>query len=167
MKHTNNLYTQNRSDDGQEELIYQNPEQPYQLAYQNSPVQTSQNPFQTSFFPVTTPRFVFSSVSTTRSPYDFNFFPTNKPSPFVSSPDVSRVNPNENFFLGNYFETLRKTTKSPYDFGNFGKTSPSPFVQIFNDNIDNNYLKRSYNVASYYSDSSNLNKSIVNGRLSI
>lgn len=139
-------------DNGQEVLIYQNPGQVYQNTQQYNPYENSQIQTQNPYFPsiTTTQRYIFSPVSSTRSPYDFNNFPTQKQY--------------ENSFLGNYFSTLRKTTKSPYDFANFGRTTQNPFSQNFNDHIDNNYLKRSYNIASYYSDSSNLNKTVVNGK---
>lgn len=154
-------------------LIYENPSQDYQNPYQNNPfdsiqLQTPQNPYKFPSISTTPPqRFTFNPVSTSRSPYDFNQFSSPTPNPYLITPDLVSVDPNENSFLGNYFNTLRKTTKSPYDFGNFGRTSQNPFNQNFNDNIDNNYLKRSYNLASFYSDSSNLNKTVVNGRLSI
>ncbi|XP_076269046.1 sol narae metalloprotease isoform X2 [Rhynchophorus ferrugineus] len=45
------------------------------------------------------------------------------------------------------------TTKNPYDFGDFGKKA--------NEDLNSNYLKRSYNSASYFGDSSDLKNSTI------
>ncbi|KAF5298699.1 hypothetical protein FQA39_LY11709 [Lamprigera yunnana] len=51
-----------------------------------------------------------------------------------------------NPYVGKFYEIQKQTTKNPYDFANFAKNYQD---------INSNYLKRSYNVASYY-DSSNV-----------
>lgn len=58
----------------------------------------------------------------------------------------------------NFIKFKVQTTKSPYDFADFFKdiyTTKGPYDR---DDINNNYLKRSYNLASYY-DSSNVRNS--------
>lgn len=108
-------------------------------------------------------QFTFNPFSTSKSHYDYNKTPTQKPYSHFGSPSLGKVSSNANTFLGNYFNTLMKTTKSLYDFGNFGITTQRTFSDNFNVNVDNNYLKRSYDIASYYVDSSNVNKTVKNG----
>lgn len=147
----NNLY----------DTLYQNPynhinHQSNQNPNQNLNQNPNQNDYSTttqSVYSSQTSKYYFQPISTTKSPYDFKNFG------IISTSTTAQ--PSENT---PYYFTKRSTTRNPYDFGNFGKTTPNNIN--FEDNINNNYLKRSYNVASYYSDSSNISKTIVNGRLS-
>ncbi|ENN70262.1 hypothetical protein YQE_13045, partial [Dendroctonus ponderosae] len=71
-------------------------------------------------------------------------------------------------YLHNFFP--KQTTRSPYDFRDFGKKSTeSPYNLGFgyNDNINNNYLKRSYNAASYFGDSSTFNNKTVTSAIAL
>ncbi|RZC33117.1 venom metalloproteinase 3, partial [Asbolus verrucosus] len=134
----------------EEEVNYQRPETPnYYNEYTTPPYYRSENP--TPYYPTQSPYttsykpFGFHRFSTTRSPYDFKHFGqqyTTK-SPYQTSKTYhSQTTPNP--YVGNYYQLRQQTTKNPYDFANFGR----------NYDINNNYLKRSYNAASYYSDSS-------------
>ncbi|KAJ8923959.1 hypothetical protein NQ315_006735 [Exocentrus adspersus] len=177
----------------EEDLVTQNPAQPFGYSFDTTPIQYNQfNPYMNMNYdeqnnqyqypyspeysastrtvsqtPYYTTKFTFKPLnlftfSTTKSPYDFKNFgkvstaltspsTTNLP---VSSTTIYTTNP----YIGTFYN-IRKTTKNPYDFGSFGKTT-----QSVNDNVNNNYLKRSYNDASYYSDS-NITQTIVTGRL--
>lgn len=134
--------------------------------YQYNSYQNQNTPPSTST--TTTKQFVykfsFPPFSTTRSPYNFDNF--GRPSTTTTTTTTTTPTPTHSthFFGGNFFGFQRQTTKNPYDFGNFGKTTENPYnVKYSNDNI-NNYLKRSYNAASYYSDSSNISRTVVAGR---
>ncbi|KAF5308591.1 hypothetical protein FQR65_LT06139, partial [Abscondita terminalis] len=103
---------------------------------------TTSKPFFFSFS--TTPSFIDKFFRTTKSPTTYRTFShhTNSPS--------STSNP----FVGKFYELQKQTTKNPYDFANFAKHYQD---------INNNYLKRSYNVASYY-DSSNIQNTNSNAQ---
>nr|CAI5829210.1 unnamed protein product [Callosobruchus analis] len=124
-----------------------------QSSYDSVPNQ--QNPYQNTFTSTSSPitrfsfKYNFVPFSTTKSPYNFENFAKTAKSPSTSA------------FLKNVFSTRRATTKSPYDFANFGGSTESPY----HDNVNNNYLKRSYNDASYFTDSSNVNSTYANRRL--
>ncbi|XP_068896312.1 A disintegrin and metalloproteinase with thrombospondin motifs like isoform X1 [Tenebrio molitor] len=130
-----------------EEVNYQRPETPNR-DYTTPPY----NP--TPYRPFTTPqRPGIYQFSTTKSPYDFNRFgPRTTKSPYQTTKhQYTTPNP----YVGNYYQLRQQTTKSPYDFANFGR----------NYDINSNYLKRSYNAANYYGDSSNVrNKSAAVNR---
>ncbi|XP_063907937.1 A disintegrin and metalloproteinase with thrombospondin motifs like isoform X2 [Zophobas morio] len=104
-----------------------------------------------------TPSRFNSPFSTTKSPYDFNSFARHFTSqnPYQGTKSYfGQTTPNP--YVGNYYQLRRQTTKSPYDFANFGRNTYD---------ISNNDLKRSYNPASYFSDSSNVrNKSALGSR---
>ncbi|XP_049826682.1 A disintegrin and metalloproteinase with thrombospondin motifs 16 isoform X2 [Aethina tumida] len=132
---------------------------------------TTQNPYYTTKSYTFKP-FNYFSISTTKSPYDFHNFgkeyTTQKPytnNYYTTQNPYSPTQSTSNPYVGNYFNVRRQTTKSPYDFADFGKqTTKNPYSLNYNDNINNNYLKRSYNAASYYSDSSNV-RNVTVGRL--
>ncbi|CAH1958565.1 unnamed protein product [Acanthoscelides obtectus] len=132
------------------------------VSNQPSPYDTvpnQQNPYQNTFTSTSAPitrfsfKYNFVPFSTTKSPYNFENFAKTAKSPSTAS------------FLKNIFSTRRATTKSPYDFANFGISTESPYSISYHDNVNNNYLKRSYNDASYYTDSSNVNATYDNRRL--
>jgi hypothetical protein len=130
-----------------EEVNYQRPETPNR-DYTTPPY----NP--TPYRPFTTPqRPGIYQFSTTKSPYDFNRFgPRTTKSPYQT---MKHQYTTPNPYVGNYYQLRQQTTKSPYDFANFGR----------NYDINSNYLKRSYNAANYYGDSSNVrNKSAAVNR---
>lgn len=180
----------NRFDDTEEEVIHENQEQPHNFdttpsynqnnqydinPYQNNPYDNNpnliQNQYTSSAQPYySTKKYYFQPITTTRSPYDFkNFGFTSSVNPYSTSnePSTNSNSPNQNNpYINSFLNFRRQTTKNPYDFGNFGKTTQSPYNINYDDNINNNYLKRSYNIASYYSDSSNINQTFANGRLS-
>ncbi|KAJ8979462.1 hypothetical protein NQ317_002812 [Molorchus minor] len=164
---------------------YENPLPPQYYQYQNNPYdfQSNQYPYSlqtqdfsgssdvTSQAPVsTTTRYTFRPLnlftfSTTKSPYDFKNFgkkSTTSPLPHtlpidyqtnpVSTYTTSTISP----FLNSLNNFRRQTTKNPYDFANFGKMTQSQYA-------DNNHLKRSYNAASYYTDSSNITETVLKG----
>ncbi|XP_974106.1 A disintegrin and metalloproteinase with thrombospondin motifs like isoform X1 [Tribolium castaneum] len=135
-----------------DEEVNQRPETPKYYDYTTPPY----NPNPPSYNPYTTPR-QFYQFSTTKSPYDFNDFArqyTSKNPYQTTESYYSQTTPNP--YVGNYYQLRLQTTKNPYDFANFGRN---------NYDINNNYLKRSYNTANYYSDSSNVrNKSAVFNR---
>lgn len=124
---------------------------PYYNYYQYS----SEDPYKNQYsVPPTQPPIVYSSspykqfsISTTRSPYNFENFGQQ----FTTQP-VAQPQTTKNPYIGNYYQIIQQTTKNPYDFANFGQ----PPKSYYNENVNNNYLKRSYNTASYYSDSSNV-----------
>nr|CAH7747888.1 unnamed protein product [Callosobruchus chinensis] len=128
-----------------------------QSSYDTIPNQ--QNPYQNTFTSTSTPitrfsfKYNFVPFSTTKSPYNFENFAKTAKSPSTSS------------FLKNFFSTRRSTTKSPYDFANFGVSTESPYSITYHENVNNNYLKRSYSDASYFTDSSNVNSTYANRRL--
>lgn len=140
----------------------------YNPDFSSSTKTSSQVPHRTTKF--TFRPFNLFTVTTTKSPYDFKNF--GKSSTTLTSSSTNNVQTNSlnpftstaNPYVGNYYNIRRQTTKNPYDFGNFGKTTQSAYNVKENDNINNNYLKRSYNDASYYLDSSNLTRTIVKGR---
>lgn len=107
------------------------------------------NPTQPYYNPYSTPPQRFYQFSTTKSPYDFNSF-TRQNSHDPNYFGQTTTNP----YVGNYYRLRLQTTKNPYDFANFGR----------NYDINNNDLKRSYNPANYYSDSSNVrnNSAVIN-----
>lgn len=95
------------------------------------------------------------SISTTRSPYNFeNFAQQYNTQTNYYPPQQQQQQTTKNPYVGNYYQIIQQTTKNPYDFANFGKN--------YHDNVNNNYLKRSYNAASYYSDSSNVRNVTAN-----
>ncbi|XP_044263174.1 venom metalloproteinase 3 isoform X2 [Tribolium madens] len=135
-----------------DEEVNQRPETPNYYDYTTPPY----NPNPPSYNPYTTPK-QFYQFSTTKSPYNFNNFArqyTSKNPYQTTHTYYSQTTPNP--YVGNYYQLRLQTTKNPYDFANFGRN---------NYDINNNYLKRSYNTANYYSDSSNIrNKSAVFNR---
>lgn len=158
----------------QSPYLYTTTQPPHTPSYYTT--QTPYKPPPTSTYYTTTttrPTTKFSylnffSVSTTKSPYDFKNFgrafqqptTTQRPtyttkSPYTFSyttknPYGDNVSTTKNPYIGDYYILRSKTTKSPYDFGDFGRTTKN-----YHDNINNNYLKRSYNSASYFQASSN------------
>ncbi|XP_017774534.1 PREDICTED: A disintegrin and metalloproteinase with thrombospondin motifs 1 isoform X2 [Nicrophorus vespilloides] len=128
---------------------------------------TTQSPYYTKLTTRYQPFQPFS-ISTTRSPYDFQHYfkqttstTTRKPfyttrTPYTYTTTTAKPNTTKNPYIGNYFLLKQKTTRNPYDFANFGKNYQTTNTANYNDNINNNYLKRSYNSASYFSDSSNI-----------
>lgn len=127
------------------------PPYPY---YQQQPEEPYNNPYSTNPPPQ---NYYYNVYSTTKSPYNFENF-GKQSTPGYYSPTPSTKNP----YVGNYYQLIQQTTKNPYDFGNFGQTTKNPYTVNYNDNINNNYLKRSYNTASYYSDSSNVRNVTAN-----
>ncbi|CAH1121894.1 unnamed protein product [Ceutorhynchus assimilis] len=139
--------------------------------YQNTDNYKPKNPKQSyvnnnrNFFTSTsTPT---SISSTTQKPLSWGWLiastTSNSKNPVIST---TTLNP----YIGNYYALIKQTTRSPYDFRDFGKkfstttTTENPYGNVgfgYNDNINNNYLKRSYNAASYYGDSSTLNKTVA------
>lgn len=147
----NMIYTCDRFHEDEEEV-----RTPNYYDYTTHPYNPNPPP---SYNPYTTPQRPpgFFQYSTTKSPYDFNNFAnqyTTK-NPYQTTQNYySQTTPNP--YVGNYYQLIQQTTKNPYDFANFGRN---------NYDINNNYLKRSYNAANYYSDSSNVrNKSAVFNR---
>ncbi|KAG5896449.1 hypothetical protein JTB14_022528 [Gonioctena quinquepunctata] len=137
--------------------------------FQNPQYTNNQNPYSPSTVPAeSTKRFTFPPISTTKSPYNYQNFEKQFTS---SSPKTTSINsvgttPNNPFF-SNFFAFWRQTTKSPYDFGDFGKPLQNPYSTVNVDSVNNNYLKRSYSDASYFSDSGRVSDSVlVNGRVS-
>lgn len=98
------------------------------------------------------PNYYYNVYSTTKSPYNFESFGKQSTSSYYGSEQTPST---KNPYVGNYYQLIQQTTKSPYDFANFGQTTKNPYTMNYHDNINNNYLKRSYNSASYYGDSSN------------
>ncbi|XP_066157474.1 A disintegrin and metalloproteinase with thrombospondin motifs like isoform X2 [Euwallacea fornicatus] len=81
------------------------------------------------------------TTSTTKKTLNFLWsLSTSTPSPYTSSIP--------SFNLANYYAFLSKTTRSPYDFRDFGvrKSTESPYDSFGSgdNNLNNNYLKRSY-----------------------
>ncbi|CAG9836333.1 unnamed protein product [Diabrotica balteata] len=134
--------------------------------YQNSYSTTKKNSYQTPLifnfknFQTTTSehpstkfsfKFMYPQDSTTKSAYNFKQYSklttTQKPTPETSTVGTT------NRYIGNYYLLRKQTTKNPYDFADFGKSTQSPYDSVsYNENL-NNYLKRSYNDVSYFSDS--------------
>ncbi|XP_050296767.1 A disintegrin and metalloproteinase with thrombospondin motifs 1 isoform X2 [Anthonomus grandis grandis] len=119
----------------------------FNINYQNKYTTSTQAPTHSS------PSWGWFIASSTEKSNSFN---NNLPPPTTT----------QNAYVGSYYAFLQKTTRSPYDFRDFGKKSTeNPYSSSgfgYNDNINNNYLKRSYNVASYYVESSsNLNKTLA------
>ena len=141
----NMIYTWNRFHEDEEETPNSHND------YTTHPYST-QSPFHHF-----TPSRFNSPFSTTKSPYDFNSFARHFTSqnPYQGTKSYfGQTTPNP--YVGNYYQLRRQTTKSPYDFANFGRNTYD---------ISNNDLKRSYNPASYFSDSSNVrNKSALGSR---
>ncbi|XP_018564553.1 A disintegrin and metalloproteinase with thrombospondin motifs 1 isoform X2 [Anoplophora glabripennis] len=161
--------------------VQYNPYSPYQNI--NYDVQNNQYPnvynpeFSASTrtapqVPVLTTKFTYRplnlvAITTTKSPYDFKNFGKPSTTLIASSTNTVQVNSpytsTTNRYVGNYYSIRRQTTKSPYDFGNFGKTTPNLYNVNDSDNVNNNYLKRSYNDSSYYSDGSDIRQTLVKG----
>ncbi|XP_074036660.1 sol narae isoform X2 [Leptinotarsa decemlineata] len=100
---------------------------------------------------VTTKKSVFLSISTTKSPFSFN---NSKKQITSSFPNAISSFP----YQDNLFSIRRQTTKSPYDFGDFGKTSQNPYKT---EDLNDNYLKRSFSSSSLIRGSSSIMKSII------
>ncbi|KAF2881189.1 hypothetical protein ILUMI_25014, partial [Ignelater luminosus] len=138
----------------------------FYLEYTTSPY-TSVNPYYTTPQPYTTKSVNYYSISTTKSyfnfqnygsqsttksPYSFQSYQRQETTPQNVYNNQQQQHTTKNPYIGDYYRLRKLTTKNPYDFASFAKG--------FQD-INNNYLKRSYNVASYY-DSSNVRNRTTN-----
>ncbi|GJQ78637.1 hypothetical protein Trydic_g11742 [Trypoxylus dichotomus] len=100
------------------------------------------------------------SVSITKSPYDFQYF-TNRPvtqiydnlhTTSTTKVIVATISSTLNPYVGNYYELRQRTTKSPYDFADFGKHFKNTNIEN-DDNLNKNYLKRSYVSDNFFMES--------------
>lgn len=145
----------------QQNYYNQNPVYNQDFYYTTTTTSTQSPLYYTSKSYNTLKPFFFT---TTRSPYNFKDFGVQYSNPYSHSPAISTT---QNPFSNSFFSSFRRqTTKSPYDFADFGRTSknPSLYNLNFNDNINNNYLKRSYNTATFFSDSSSVRNKTVTAR---
>lgn len=133
------------------------PRVPYHNKPQNPNTQTSRKPFVPNG--ATHRSFPHFSVSTTKSPYDFQHFTQKESTQHVYTTSTvktvvtvtsSTINP----YIGTYYQLRRRTTKSPYDFADFGKHFKGSSVEN-DENVNKNYLKRSYASDNFFESSSN------------
>ncbi|KRT84676.1 hypothetical protein AMK59_1687 [Oryctes borbonicus] len=149
-------YNNNRASTPAQQNSPYAPYRPFQ--YQN-PNPSSQR----TTFPSSTYRsFPNFSVSNTKSPYDFQHF-TNRPVTQIydnlhtistTKVTVATISSTLNPYIGNYYELRQRTTKSPYNFADFGKHLKNTNIEN-DDNLNKNYLKRSYVSDNFFMESNN------------
>uniref|UniRef100_A0A1Y1MQZ3 Peptidase M12B domain-containing protein n=5 Tax=Photinus pyralis TaxID=7054 RepID=A0A1Y1MQZ3_PHOPY len=127
---------------------------PYPHQYQYESPETTQTPYVTSPKTYTTSKPFFFSFSTSKPQTHFSkyFHTTKSITSRTYSHQTNGISTTHNPYVGKFYELQKQTTINPYDFANFAKRYQD---------INNNYLKRSYNVASYY-DSSNVQNTQTN-----